>query len=156
MDGPESLPILVQFDFFSKLSYTRWRFPKIMGTILGVPIIRTIVFGGLYWGPPILGNYHIYTRHLRPHVFVTSPYMPPKKLVCISLSFCRFHLILHSWGQVPKPLALLPKPLTLHIPVEPHIPLYNRIGNCIGPCTTTRPRRLLDFSESLVMARVRF
>ena len=24
-----------------------------MGTILGVPIIRTIVFGGLYWGPPI-------------------------------------------------------------------------------------------------------
>ena len=29
------------------------------GTILGVPRIRTIVFGGLYWGPPILGNYHI-------------------------------------------------------------------------------------------------
>ena len=28
-------------------------FPKIRGTILGVPIIRTIVFGGLYWGPPI-------------------------------------------------------------------------------------------------------
>ena len=34
-------------------------FPKIMGTFLGVPIIRTIVFWGLYWGPPILGNYHI-------------------------------------------------------------------------------------------------
>ena len=30
-----------------------WGFPKIRGTILGVPIIRTIVFGGLYWGPPI-------------------------------------------------------------------------------------------------------
>ena len=30
-----------------------------MGTFLGVPIIRTIVFGGLYWGPPILGNYHV-------------------------------------------------------------------------------------------------
>ena len=28
-----------------------WRFPKIRGTILGVPIIRTIVFWGLYWGP---------------------------------------------------------------------------------------------------------
>ena len=36
-----------------------WGFPKIRGTILGVPIIRTIVFWGLYWGPLILGNYHI-------------------------------------------------------------------------------------------------
>ena len=36
-----------------------WGFPKIRGTILGVPIIRIIVFGGLYWGPPILGNSHI-------------------------------------------------------------------------------------------------
>ena len=33
-----------------------WRFPKIRGTSLGVPIIRTIVFWGLYWGPLILGN----------------------------------------------------------------------------------------------------
>ena len=43
-------------------SYTEiaiWGFPKIRGTILGVPIIRTIVFWGLYWGPLILGNYHI-------------------------------------------------------------------------------------------------
>ena len=32
-------------------------FPQIRGTILGVPIIRTIVYWGLYWGPPILGNY---------------------------------------------------------------------------------------------------
>ena len=37
-----------------------WGFPKIRGTLLGVPIIRTIVFWGLYWGPLILGNYHIY------------------------------------------------------------------------------------------------
>ena len=27
------------------------------GTILGVPIIRTVVFGDLYWGPLIWGNY---------------------------------------------------------------------------------------------------
>ena len=27
------------------------------GTILGVSIVRAIVFGGLYWGPLILGNY---------------------------------------------------------------------------------------------------
>ena len=33
-----------------------WGFPKIRGTLLGAPIIRTIVFWGLYWGPPILGN----------------------------------------------------------------------------------------------------
>ena len=26
---------------------------------MGVPIIRFIVFGGLYLGPLILGNYHI-------------------------------------------------------------------------------------------------
>ena len=25
--------------------------PKIRGIFLGVPIVRTIVFGGLYWGP---------------------------------------------------------------------------------------------------------
>ena len=36
-----------------------WGFPKIRGTILGVPIMRIIVFWGLYWGPLILGNYHI-------------------------------------------------------------------------------------------------
>ena len=38
---------------------TIWGFPKIRGTFLGVPLIRIIVFWGLYWGPLILGNYHI-------------------------------------------------------------------------------------------------
>ena len=28
----------------------------------GFPMIRTIVFRGLYWGPPILGNDHIQPR----------------------------------------------------------------------------------------------
>ena len=28
-----------------------WEFPKIRGTVLGVPILRTIVFGALYWVP---------------------------------------------------------------------------------------------------------
>ena len=32
--------------------------PKIRGLLLGVPRIRIIVLGGLYWGPCILGNYH--------------------------------------------------------------------------------------------------
>ena len=46
-----------------------WGFPKIRGTFLGVLIIRTIVFWGLYWDPLILGNYHIASSHrtlLRP------------------------------------------------------------------------------------------
>ena len=44
-------PILLGFDI--------WGFPKIRGTSLGVPIIRIILFWGLYWGPLILGNYHM-------------------------------------------------------------------------------------------------
>ena len=35
-----------------------WGFPKIRDTILGIPIMRTIVFWGLYWGSLILRNYH--------------------------------------------------------------------------------------------------
>ena len=42
-----------------------WGFPKIRGTFLGVPIIRTIVFWGLYWGPLILGNYHVWVARIR-------------------------------------------------------------------------------------------
>ena len=33
-----------------------WGFPKIRGTFLGVPVLRTIYLGGLCWGLPILGN----------------------------------------------------------------------------------------------------
>ena len=33
-----------------------WGFPKIRGTFLGVPIIRTIVFWGLHWGSPYFGK----------------------------------------------------------------------------------------------------
>ena len=36
-----------------------WRIPKIRGTLLGVPILRIIVYWGLYWGTPIFGNYHV-------------------------------------------------------------------------------------------------
>ena len=34
-------------------------FPMIKGTMLEVSIVRVIVFQGLYWGSPILGNYQI-------------------------------------------------------------------------------------------------
>ena len=38
-------------------------FPKIRGTFLGVLIIRTLAFGGLSWGTPIEGNYHLGQQH---------------------------------------------------------------------------------------------
>ena len=34
-------------------------FPKLRGTFLGAPIIKTTVYWGLYWGPLILGNYRL-------------------------------------------------------------------------------------------------
>ena len=34
--------------------YQTWGFPKIRGTFLGVPIIRIIIYWGLFWGPLIL------------------------------------------------------------------------------------------------------
>ena len=37
-------------------------FRKSGGTFLGVPIMRIRVFWGLYWGPPILGSFHIASR----------------------------------------------------------------------------------------------
>ena len=33
-----------------------WVFPKIRGKFLGVPIIRTIVYWGLFWGTPYFGK----------------------------------------------------------------------------------------------------
>ena len=38
-----------------------WGIPKIRGTFLGVPILRTIIVWRLYWGPLIFGNDHIGT-----------------------------------------------------------------------------------------------
>ena len=52
--GPGALQDTVDLKFM--------RFSQIMGTLLGVPIISTITYWqywGLYWGPPIFGNYHI-------------------------------------------------------------------------------------------------
>ena len=38
---------------FKKVDPHMWGFPKIRGTILGVPIIRTIIFWGLIMGVPL-------------------------------------------------------------------------------------------------------
>ena len=46
-----------------------WEFPKIRGTILGVPIIRTIVFGGPMLGSPYFGRLlHILERDRVPRL----------------------------------------------------------------------------------------
>ena len=46
---------------FHSGSCSTWhmRVSQITGTILGVSIIGIVIFWGLFWGPPILGNYHI-------------------------------------------------------------------------------------------------
>ena len=63
------------------LEGTTRRFPKIRGTLLGVPIIRTIVFWGLYWGPLILGNYHTsWKGSPSKHYFQRCSQVTPPKL----------------------------------------------------------------------------
>ena len=47
-----------------------WGFPKITGTFLVVPIIRTIIYWGPYRGP---GNYHIYIYiYIQPSLSATN------------------------------------------------------------------------------------
>ena len=57
---------------------THWGFPKMRGTSFGVPILRTMVFWGLSWGLPILGNYH-------------SSYAIPSALLCRVPGFSKGH-----------------------------------------------------------------
>ena len=53
---------------------TIWDLLKIRGTFLGIPIVRTIIFWGLYWGPPILGNYNIgFTLNPKPQTLNLNP-----------------------------------------------------------------------------------
>ena len=49
----------IREDYAAVLAHRTWGVPKIRGTFLGVPTIRIIIFGDPYWGPPILGNYHM-------------------------------------------------------------------------------------------------
>ena len=68
----------------------RWGFPKIRGIILGVPIIRTIVFWGLYWGPPILGNYQIIIMDCPCHALKRSkPNDHQPRVLNVSFDFVR-------------------------------------------------------------------
>ena len=55
----------IREDYAAVPAHRTWGVPKIRGTFLGVPIIRIIIFGDPYWGPPILGNYHMSSRILQ-------------------------------------------------------------------------------------------
>ena len=46
---------------FREIAFRRGGFPKLGGTIMGVPIRRITVLWGLVLGPPMLGNYDILT-----------------------------------------------------------------------------------------------
>ena len=50
----------------------KWGFPIIRGTILGGPIIRTIIYWGLYLGTLILGNHQVYLSDSWPCSFKAS------------------------------------------------------------------------------------
>ena len=79
-----------------------WGLPKIRGSFLGVPIIRTMVFWGLYWGPPILGNSQINFWILDP-----GPKAQGRRIrvsmLCRILVF-RLSFITLTW---PKPCDLI-------------------------------------------------
>ena len=47
-------------------------FPKLGVAFWGVPIIRTIVFWGLFWGSLILGNYHLGSRAFQRSRFLIA------------------------------------------------------------------------------------
>ena len=52
---------------FTFWHYATWEFPKIRATF------RTIVFGGLDWGPPILGNYHMFSMYvICAHMYLSA------------------------------------------------------------------------------------
>ena len=67
---------------------------RIRGTFfLGGPIIRIIIYWGLYWGPPIMGNYHVDNTHISCKVF-------ERTVVCKLSDFG----ILKPAGSTQKPL----------------------------------------------------
>ena len=70
-------------------------FPKIRGTSLGAPIIRTIVYWGLYWGPPSFGKLPMDSG---------KPRNP-----CVYYSYIGGHDCLTCGGQVSGATLLNPK-----------------------------------------------
>ena len=102
----------------------KWWIPKIRGTSLGFPIIRIMVFWGLYLGSPILGKYQIvpYKDH-SPSKRGLYGYMGfHVSLECIGRDKCKSS-ILHP---VPKEenyiqqSSFYPEPIPLQSPPQTH------------------------------------
>ena len=53
-----------------------WGFPQIRRPFWGVPIVRIVVFSGLYWGPPVYGNYHAEARLVQGVELQDTHYQP--------------------------------------------------------------------------------
>ena len=51
--------LLVAEGSVTKMGIPYGGFPKFGGSFLGIPITRTLVYWGLYWGTRILGNCHV-------------------------------------------------------------------------------------------------
>ena len=55
--GPDNVPQALESTVSTRDHVDTYvGFPIIRGTILGVPLLRTVVFWGLSWGPAILGD----------------------------------------------------------------------------------------------------
>ena len=81
-----------------------WWFTKIRGTILGVPIVRTLVFWGLYWGP------------LFRETTTSSRLKATASLAWVSQRGCTW------WIEVCKPVPMLRSMelcAKLHLPASP-------------------------------------
>ena len=89
----------------------------ILGVLFfGVPIIRTIVFWGLYWGPLILGKYHISDGTL-PMIRNASPSARHKHCHFLCKGNC--NSLPNSLPRVLLPLKKLrPRLRTLDMNVE--------------------------------------
>ena len=73
-----------------KVPYSRiWRFPRIRGTMLGVPIIRIRVCWGLYWGPLVSGSDGPFLLPARPPGLRALQNMPRMPMILTLLHTSR-------------------------------------------------------------------
>ena len=81
-----------------------WGFPKIRGTILGVPIMRARVFEGLHKGPQILGSYRILRRMALYKMKLLNLPPGPRRDIFLArkhnISFVRTFIEGLIWGPV--------------------------------------------------------
>ena len=72
------------------LGFRAWVFPRMVGTLLGVPVVRSIAFWGLCWGSLILGNYLLVrNKHVYRHAFLCEQCMLAS--MCNSFMFYVFN-----------------------------------------------------------------